>query len=88
MKRLILAFLLSATAVATLGRAPHLAASICNPELGCYICSPDQVWRAFYYRQSPGGPECGLKYFYCEGYSYHEGCTTSYYDTAIFCGCP
>ena len=80
MKRLILALLLSATAIATVGRAPEAEA--------VYICSSGEVWRAFYYYQYPGGPECGLRYWYCEGTVYREGCTTSYYDTTIFCGCP
>ena len=89
MKRLILALLLSATAIVTLGRAPDVAA-FCDPNKGCYICSSGEVWRAFYYRQSQSlsSPECGHKYFTCEGITYQYGCTTPYYTTTIFCGCP
>jgi hypothetical protein len=55
-----------------------------------YICSPGEVWRAFYYRQSQShsSPECGLKYWTCEGNNYQEGCQTPYYTQTIFCGCP
>lgn len=45
-------------------------------------CSHNQVYKAIYYYQYPGGPECGLTYQYCytSPPRYHEGCTTSYYD--------
>ena len=55
-----------------------------------YICGPGEVWRAFYYRQnqSMSSPECGLKYWYCDGPPYVDGCVTPYYTTTIYCGCP
>jgi hypothetical protein len=79
MKRLLLALLLSATAITTVGQAPELAAfDMCGP----------RVYRAIYYYQYSGGPECGLTYQYCDGTPrYHEGCTTQYYDQYFFCEC-
>lgn len=45
-------------------------------------CGYNEVYRATYYYEYPGGPECGLTYMYCWGdvTSYHEGCQTAYYD--------
>jgi len=54
-------------------------------------CGYNEVYRATYYYQSPGGPECGLTYRYCYASTppYHEGCTTSYYDVWYAqCYCP
>jgi hypothetical protein len=81
MKKLFLALLLSITAIAAVGRAPRAVAA--------GICSPGQVWRAYYFYEYPGGPYCGLTYQYCEGPPrYHDGCTTAYYETDVYCGCP
>lgn len=55
-------------------------------------CGTNEVYKATYYYQYPGGPECGLTYQYCYVSSpprYHEGCTTSYYDEWYAdCYCP
>jgi hypothetical protein len=80
MKRLLLVLLLSATAIAAGKQTPELAAFD--------MCGSGQVYRAVYYYQYSGGPECGLTYQYCDGTPrYHEGCTTSYYDQSFFCEC-
>jgi hypothetical protein len=80
MKRLLLALLLSATTIAAVGQAPEVAAFD--------MCAYGQVYRAIYYYQYQGGPDCGLTYQYCDGRPrYHEGCTTQYYDQAFFCEC-
>ena len=54
-------------------------------------CAYGEVYKATYYYQSQGGPECGLTYQYCYNSPprYHEGCTTSYYDLWYAqCYCP
>lgn len=77
MKRLLLAVLLSATAIVATGKAPEAAAfDMCG----------HRVYRAIYYYQD--GVECGLTYQYCDGTPrYHEGCTTSTYEQYFFCEC-
>jgi len=74
MKRLLLALLISGTAIVSL-RQPTEALAAC-------------VHKATYYFEYPGGPECGLTYQYCNPPRYHEGCTTAYYEEYYFCGCP
>lgn len=86
MKTLLLAFLLSGPFMTPAGQDPKMASE--NPwEVPCGY---NEVYRATYYYQYPGGPECGLRYQYC--YStppYQEGCTTSYYDVWYAgCYCP
>lgn len=80
MKRLFLVVLLCATTITAVGQgqeSPHFD-----------MCESGQVYRAFYYYEYPGGPECGLTYQYCDGTPrYHEGCTTQYYDQCVFCEC-
>ena len=79
MRKLFLTLLLSAISVAAVGQQ--------DPPI-LNMCGPGQVYRAIYYYQYPGGPECGLTYQYCDGTPrYHEGCTTAYYDQAFFCEC-
>ena len=73
MKRLLLASLISGTAIFSLQPPKALA---------------DCVYKATYYFEYPGGPECGLTYQYCESPRYHEGCTTAYYEEDYFCECP
>jgi hypothetical protein len=54
-------------------------------------CGYNEVYKATYYYNSPGGTECGLTYQYCYASTpkYHEGCTTQYYDTWYAqCECP
>lgn len=66
------------------------ASSVCNPEYESCICDPGEVWRAYYYRQSQSlsSPECGYKYFTCEGTTYQQGCLTAYHTQTIYCACP
>lgn len=74
-----LALWLDGTAISSASRAQ---------EGGFDMCDPGQVYRAIYYYQYPGGPECGLKYQYCDGTPpYYEGCRTAYYDQYFFCEC-
>jgi hypothetical protein len=80
MKRLVLALLLSVTALIAAGQTPELPAFD--------MCGPGQVYRAIYYYQYQGGLECGSTYQYCDGTPrYHEGCTTEYYTQSFFCEC-
>jgi hypothetical protein len=82
MKRLFLALLLSTTAISAVGQVQE------PPPPGFDMCEPGQVYRAFYYYQYPGGPECGLAYQYCDGTPrYQEGCRTQYYQQYVFCEC-
>ena len=70
------------TAVSSTSRAQE------EGEEGFDMCDPGQVYRAIYYYEYPGGPECGLKYQYCDGTPpYYEGCRTAYYDQYFFCEC-
>jgi hypothetical protein len=66
------------------------ASASCPPDGEPCICGPGEVWRAYYYRQSQSltSPECGYKYFTCEGTTYQQGCLTAYHTQAIFCMCP
>lgn len=73
MKALLLALLVS---------SPLMTPVNPEPKTTWLPCETDQVYKAIYYYQYPGGPECGLTYQYCYVSSpprYHEGCTTSYY---------
>jgi hypothetical protein len=78
MKRLLLAMLVSATAIA-LGPAP---AASTDYYYGCLNL-------AYWYSEYPGGPSCGRTYIYCDtGGYYHEGCQTQYYYLQGGCACP
>lgn len=59
-----------------------IPASAFPDEAYWWPCGYNEVYRATYYYEYPGGPECGLTYMYCWGdvSSYHEGCQTAYYD--------
>lgn len=84
MKSLLLAFLLSGPLTTPATPDPKLASEF--PP-----CGYNEVYRATYYYQYPGGPECGLRYQYCYASTppYQEGCTTSYYDVWYNqCYCP
>lgn len=74
MKRLLLALLVSGTAIFAAGR-PSPASADC-------------VQLRYYYYQYPGGPECGLTYVYCEREPVHSGCQTAYYNVYGGCACP
>lgn len=74
MKRLVLALLISATAVIAVGQAP--------------VASADCIHRRYYYYEYPGGPLCGYRYVYCESPSYQTGCQTPYYTFSGGCICP
>lgn len=73
MKRLLLALLVSVTAVLAAGQAPEVSA--------------DCVQRTFYFYEYPGGPLCGFRHAFCESGSYASGCLTPYYTTMTGCGC-
>lgn len=75
MKRLLLALLVSGVAISTVGQAS--ASSDCV------------VWHSYYY-DSPGGTYCGLRYVFCSGRIYTEGCQTNYYQEYrnYSCYCP
>lgn len=77
MKTLLLVFLASGPLMTPASPDPKMTSDY---EFG-RMCEYNEVYRATYYNQYPGGPECGLTYMYCWGdtYNYHEGCTTSYY---------
>ena len=80
MKRLLLVLLFGATVITAAGQAPVASAFD--------MCASGQVYRAVYYYQYAGGPECGLTYQYCDGTPrYHEGCTTQTYNQSFFCEC-
>jgi hypothetical protein len=85
MKILLLAFLASGPLLTPANTVP-------KPALKSFsACAADDVYKATYYYQSPGGPECGLTYQYCytSPPRYHEGCTTSYFDEwYASCSCP
>lgn len=72
MKMLLLAVLASSPLMTPVSQEPEMWP----------MCEYNQVYRATYYYQYPGGPECGIRYMYCWGdvRSYQEGCQTSYYD--------
>jgi hypothetical protein len=76
MNSLLVALLLSGPLVSP--------AALPNPELKSWgPCGQNDVYKATYFYQYPGGPECGLTFQYCYVSSpprYHEGCTTAYYD--------
>jgi hypothetical protein len=74
MKRLLLAVLVSGTAILAAGRVPKVEA--------------DCVYLRYYYYTAPGGTECGLTYVYCNATPYHTGCETPYYHLYGGCACP
>lgn len=79
MKRLLLAVLISATAITALGPAP---AASTEYYYGC-------LHLAYWYSEYEGGPNCGRTYIYCDtGEYYHEGCQTQYYYIQSGCACP
>lgn len=73
MKRLLLALLVSGTALIAAGQAP--------------IASASCVHRAYYYYDS-SGTWCGTMFTYCDQLPYYEGCTTNTYDVYAGCACP
>ena len=73
MKRLLLAFLVTGTALVAAGQAPTASASC--------------VHRAYYY-YDVNGVHCGTRYQFCDSPYYHEGCWTSSYTVYAGCGCP
>jgi hypothetical protein len=86
MKTLLLAFLISGSLMTPANQVPQPTWETFPP------CGTNQVYKAIYYYNSPGGSECGLTYQYCYVSSpprYHEGCTTAYYDEWYAqCYCP
>lgn len=83
MKTLLLACLLSSPLATPASLEPELISELHLP------CGYDEVYRATYYYEYPGGPECGLKYQYCSKPPYQEGCTTPYYEVWYAqCYCP
>jgi hypothetical protein len=88
MKTLLLTFLISGPLMTPASPNPKPTLETFPP------CGYDEVYKATYYYQSPGGPECGLTYQYCytsppSPPKYHEGCRTSYYDEWYAqCYCP
>jgi hypothetical protein len=84
-KTLLLVFLLSGPLMTPASPNPKATSEDLPP------CEYGEVYKATYYYQSLGGPECGLTYQYCYASNprYHEGCTTSYYDQSYAqCYCP
>ena len=85
MNTLLLAVLLSSPLTTPASPDPSMTSKSWPP------CGYNEVYKATYFYQSPGGPECGLTYQYCYASTprYHEGCTTSYYDVWYNqCYCP
>lgn len=84
MKTLLLAFLLSGPLMTPANPEPKTTGP----------CGYNEVYKATYYYQSPGGTECGLTYQYCytsppSPPRYQEGCKTAYYDEWYAqCYCP
>lgn len=74
MKKLLLALLVSGTAI--------LAASQPAP------VSANCVAEWYRYFQYPGGPACGSTAYFCDGSVYQNGCTTPYFQYYIGCTCP
>lgn len=86
MKPLLLAFLLGNPLATPVSPEPKAGGEESFPP-----CGYGEVYKATYYYQSSGGAECGLTYQYCYASNppYHEGCTTSYFDTWYnSCYCP
>jgi hypothetical protein len=79
MKRLLLALLVTATAILAAGHPPTVSATDCL------------VVRYFYYPTPSGpagGPSCGRLDIYCND-SFNYGCQTEYYTTYRgHCICP
>jgi hypothetical protein len=86
MNSLLLALVMNAAIVAPMNQTPQLSVDPVVP-LGSQ-CSFNQVHRAEYYYEYPGGPYCGLRYIYCNKPSYSEGCRTSYFNDYEYCWCP
>lgn len=74
MKRLLLALLVSGTALLAAGRPPVAAA--------------DCVHHRVFYYESVGGAQCGYSWVFCEAPTHHVGCTTSYTTISPGCICP
>lgn len=77
MKRFLLALVVSSVAVIALPPPPEALACSWFKVRDYYPCS--QPWAC-----SP----CGVEYFYCEGFTKHNGCRTAYYQDYYLCGCP
>ena len=75
MRRLLLALLVSGTAILAAGHAPKIVEADC-------------VYLRYYYYTAPGGTECGLSYVYCNADPFHTGCETPYYHVYGGCACP
>jgi hypothetical protein len=76
MKKLLLALLVSGTAIFAAGQ-PSPASADCIHH------------RIFYYETSDkSGSSCGYSWVYCNAPTYHVGCTTSYYTIVSGCICP
>jgi hypothetical protein len=76
MRRLLLALLVSGTAILAVGQAPKVEAA------------KDCVHLRYYFYTGPGGTECGLMYLYCSGNQVQTGCETPYYTLYGGCACP
>jgi hypothetical protein len=76
MRRLLLALLVSGTAILAVGQAPRVEAA------------KDCVHLRYYFYTGPGGTECGLTYVYCNAEPVHTGCETAYYTLYGGCACP
>jgi hypothetical protein len=75
MKRLVLAILISATAIMAAGRPPALLAADC-------------LYQRILYYEYNNGPSCGRTDFYCNDV-FHYGCQTAYYRVFTgSCLCP
>ncbi len=76
MKRLLLALLVSATAIYAAGQPAPVSADCVHH-------------RIFYYdNPSKSGPSCGYSWVFCEAPTHHVGCTTSYWTYVSGCICP
>lgn len=65
MKKLLLALMLSLTALAGTVKTPET-------EAACHL------WRVRYYYPAGDSTPCGTTYYYCEAPAVHTGCTTPY----------
>ena len=74
MKKLLLALLVSGTAILAVGQPASV--------------SSDCLQSSYIYYEYPGGPVCGSAYFFCDGSFQQNGCITPHYQYRPGCDCP